>query len=116
PLEHKQLFAQLKAELDEGKRYWFSAAEESELKLRNQAYYALPTEAEMILHCFRLPEKGEDFKLYSAVYLFNILLKRYPAAMRGITINKMGRIMNSLGAERMHTTTGNMYKLVALAG
>jgi hypothetical protein len=48
--------------------------------------------------------------------LFNILLKRYPAAMRGITINKMGRIMNSLGAERMHTTTGNMYKLVALAG
>ena len=116
PLEHKQLFAQLKAELDEGKRYWFSAAEESELKLRNQAYYALPTEAEMILHCFRLPEKGEDFKLYSAVCLFNILLKRYPAAMRGITINKMGRIMNSLGAERMHTTTGNMYKLVALAG
>ena len=116
PLEHKQLFAQLKAELDEGKRYWFSAEEESELKLRNQAYYALPTEAEMILHCFRLPEKGEDFKLYSAVYLFNILLKRYPAAMRGITINKMGRIMNSLGAERMHTTTGNMYKLVALAG
>ena len=106
----------LKAELDEGKRYWFSAAEESELKLRNQAYYALPTEAEMILHCFRLPEKGEDFKLYSAVCLFNILLKRYPAAMRGITINKMGRIMNSLGAERMHTTTGNMYKLVALAG
>ena len=116
PLEHKQLFAQLKAELDEGKRYWFSAAEESELKLRNQAYYALPTEAETILHCFRLPEKGEDFKLYSAVCLFNILLKRYPAAMRGITINKMGRIMNSLGAERMHTTTGNMYKLVALAG
>ena len=116
PLEHKQLFAQLKAELDEGKRYWFSAEEESELKLRNQAYYALPTEAEMILHCFRLPEKGEDFKLYSAVFLFNILLKRYPAAMRGITINKMGRIMNSLGAERMHTTTGNMYKLVALAG
>lgn len=29
---------------------------------------------------------------------------------------QMGRIMNSLGAERMHTTTGNMYKLVALAG
>ena len=84
--------------------------------IRDRAYYALPTEAEMILHCFRLPEKGEDFKLYSAVCLFNILLKRYPAAMRGITINKMGRIMNSLGAERMHTTTGNMYKLVALAG
>lgn len=63
PLEHKQLFAQLKAELDEGKRYWFSAAEESELKLRNQAYYALPTEAEMILHCSdcRRKEKTSNF-------------------------------------------------------
>ena len=116
PLEHKQLFAQLKAELDEGKRYWFSAEEEAELKLRNQAYYALPTETEMVFHYFRLPEKDEDFKLYSAVALFNFLLKRYPAAMRGMTVNKMGRIMNSIGAERMHTTTGNMYKLVPLAG
>ena len=116
PLEHKQLFAQLKAELEEGKRYWFSEEEEAELTLRNQAYYALPTETEMVFRCFRLPEKGEDFKLYSAVTLFHILLKRYPAAMRGITINKMGRIMNSLGAERMHTTTGNMYKLVPLVG
>lgn len=115
PLEHKQLFAQLKAELDEGKRYWFSAEEEAELKLRNQAYYALPTETEMVFHYFRLPEKDEDFKLYSAVALFNFLLKRYPAAMRGMTVNKMGRIMNSIGAERMHTTTGNMYKLVPLA-
>lgn len=63
PLEHKQLFAQLKAELDEGKRYWFSAEEESELKLRNQAYYALPTEAEMILHCSdcRRKEKTSNF-------------------------------------------------------
>ena len=116
PLEHKQLFAQLKAELDEGKRYWFSAEEEAELKLRNQAYYALPTETEMVFHYFRLPEKDEDFKLYSAVALFNFLLKRYPAAMRGMTVNKMGRIMNSIGAERMHTTNGNMYKLVPLDG
>ena len=66
-----------------------------------------------------------DEEIYNAllIYTKNQLFergyqdgKRYPAAMRGITINKMGRIMNSLGAERMHTTTGNMYKLVALAG
>ncbi len=74
PLEHKQLFAQLKAELDEGKRYWFSAAEESELKLRNQAYYALPTEAEMILHCFRLPEKRGRLQT-----LLGSMLVQYPA-------------------------------------
>ena len=115
PLEHKQLFAQLKAELENGERYWFTAEEEAELTLRNQEFYAMPGEVEMVYRCFRLPEKGEDFKLYSAMCIFNILLKRYPAAMRGITVNKLGRIMNSLGAERMHTINGNMYKLVPLA-
>lgn len=116
PLEHKQLFAQLKAELDEGKRYWFSAEEEAELTLRNQEYYALPTETEMLFQCFRLPAKGEDFRLYSAMELFSTLLRRHPAAMRGITVNKIGRILNALGAERMHTKNGNLYKLVPLAG
>ena len=41
PMEHKQLFAQLKAELEGGERYWFSAEEEAELQLRNREFYAM---------------------------------------------------------------------------
>ena len=116
PLEHKQLFAQLKAELDEGKRYWFSAAEESELKLRNQAYYALPTRSGNDSPLFQTA--GERGRLQT---LLGSMLVQYPAeTISGSHARhhdkQNGKNHEFLGAERMHTTTGNMYKLVALAG
>ena len=115
PLEHKQLFAQLKAELDGGERYWFSAEEEAELQLRNREFYAMPVEQEVFYRCFRLPEAGEEFKLYSASVIFTILQSRYPAAMRGMTVVRFGKMMSAMGAERMHTEKGNLYKVVLAA-
>ena len=100
PLEHKQLFAQLKAELEGGERYWFSAEEEAELQLRNREFYAMPVEQEVFYRCFRLPEAGEEFKLYSASVIFTILQSRYPAAMRGMTVVRFGKMMSAMGAER----------------
>ena len=115
PLEHKQLFAQLKAELEGGERYWFSAEEEAELQLRNREFYAMPVEQEVFYRCFRLPEAGEEFKLYSASVIFTILQSRYPAAMRGMTVVRFGKMMSAMGAERMHTEKGNLYKVVLAA-
>lgn len=115
PLEHKQLFAQLKAELEGGERYWFSAEEEAELQLRNREFYAMPVEQEVFYCCFRLPEAGEEFKLYSASVIFTILQSRYPAAMRGMTVVRFGKMMSAMGAERMHTEKGNLYKVVLAA-
>lgn len=115
PLEHKQLFAQLKAELEGGERYWFSVEEEAELQLRNREFYAMPVEQEVFYRCFRLPEAGEEFKLYSASVIFTILQSRYPAAMRGMTVVRFGKMMSAMGAERMHTEKGNLYKVVLAA-
>lgn len=115
PLEHKQLFAQLKAELDGGGQYWFSAEEEAELQRHNREFYAMPVEQELFYRCFRLPEVGEEFKLYSASVIFTILQSRYPAAMRGMTVTRFGKMMSLLGAERMHTERGNLYKVVLVA-
>ena len=44
----------------------------------------MPVEQEVFYRCFRLPEAGEEFKLYSASVIFTILQSRYPAAMRGM--------------------------------
>ena len=91
------MFAQLKAELDGGERYWFSAEEEAELQLRNREFYAMPVEQEVFYRCFRLPEAGEEFKLYSASVIFTILQSRYPAAMRGMTVVRFGKMMSAMG-------------------
>lgn len=114
PPHHAQLFAQLKAELARGERYWFSDEEEKEIQRSNNEFYKMPAEQELFLHCFRSPQEGEEGKNYTTTDLFNYLQKHYPAAMRGVTPNRLGRMMTALGIKRIHTEYGNVYRLVKL--
>ena len=115
PVEHKQLFAQLKTELADGERYWFDAEEEKELMIHNEAYYILPPQHDVFFQCFRLPSEGENHQLLSASHLYETLAKQFPAAMRGMNANKFGKLLIAIGAERVHTAYGNVYKVVAVS-
>ena len=112
PLEHKQLFAQLKAELANGERYWFTGEEEQELMKHNEAYYIQPPMHDVFFQCFRLPEKGEAHQLQTAAQLYELLTKRFPSAMRGMNANQFGKTLTLIGAERVHTAYGNVYRVV----
>ena len=114
PPDYAQLFAQLKAELAGGERYWFSEEEEKEIQHSNRNFYKMPAEQELFLRCFRMPQEGELSKPYTTTDLFNYLQKHYPAAMRGVTPNRLGRMMVALGIQRVHTEYGNVYRLVKL--
>lgn len=112
PLEHKQLFAQLMAELAEGERYWFTSEEEKELMKHNEAYYILPPQHDVFFQCFRLPEEGEPHQLHTASHLYSVLVKRFPKVMQGMNANQFGKTLVALGAERVHTAQGNVYRVV----
>lgn len=114
PLEHKQLFAQLKAELVAGAQYWFTADEERQIATSNREFYKQQPEEEVFYRCFRLPKGCEEFKLYSATSIFTHLQKRFPAAMRGVYPNKFAKSLVAIGAERVHTKEGNMYRVVTI--
>jgi predicted P-loop ATPase len=75
PLEHKQLFAQLKAELEGGERYWFSAEEEAELQLRNREFYAMPFRQSV--HQFRIhnSDGGNIVRVYTNHLLMVFLIR-----------------------------------------
>ena len=115
PLEHKQLYAQLKTELEVGERYWFTADEEKELMEQNRPFYAYPPTHDVFFRCFRLPEEGEEYELCPSGELYARLANDYPKEMRGMNLNRFGRLLTSLGAERVHTSKGNMYKVVMVA-
>ena len=112
PLEHKQLFAQLKAEFANGERYWFTGKEEKELMKHNEPYYIQPPSHDVFFQCFRLPEKGEAHQLYTSSYIYSILLKRFPKVMRGMNAHQFGKTLTLIGAERVHTVQGNVYRVV----
>ena len=115
PLEHKQLFAQLKAELAQGERYWFTGKEEKELMKHNEPYYIQPPSHDVFFQCFRLPEKGEAHQLQTASQLYELLTKRFPSAMRGMNANQFGKTLTLIGAERVHTVNGNVYRVVPVS-
>ena len=66
PLDYRQLYAQLKAELLAGERYWFTSEEEAEIMAANESYYKHPVEEDVFRSCFRPAEYGEKALMLSA--------------------------------------------------
>ena len=116
PIDYTQLYAQLKFELESGKRYWLSKEEEEEIQLHNRAFYRHSPEEEAFFKVFALPKEGEPCTELMSVDIHRILLKRFPVLMRGVKPTKIGRIMTKVGATRIHTDKGNVYELTFLNG
>ena len=100
PIDYPQLYAQLKFEL--------------EIERHNRAFYRHSPEEEAFYKVFALPMENEPSVQLMSVDIHRILLKRFPALMRGVKPLKIGRIMTKIGAKRIHTEKGNVYELTFL--
>ena len=110
--DYAQLYAQLKAELLVGERFWFTSEEEKEIQEHNRFFYRQSPEQEIFFRCFRLPKEGEEAMLLSPTEIFCRLQKKYPAAFRGSNVVNMGRMLIGLGVERVRTRYGSAYRVV----
>lgn len=113
PIDHDQVYAQLKTCLSGGERYWFTSREEAEIMASNAKFYKQTIEEDIFHSCFRQASKSEHPLLLSAAEIFERMKKQNPAAMLGTTANRIGSFLNNLGIERVHTRYGNRYKVMA---
>ena len=114
PVEHEQLYAQLKAELLSGERSWFNKEEEQAIQQHNALFYKHIPEEEVFRLCFRFATKEDhpqEVLTLSATQLFERMKSAHPSVMRGMTAYSLSRIMPQLG-ERVHTAKGNVYRVV----
>ena len=111
PIDYPQLYAQLKWELEAGKRYWLSKEEELEIQEHNRAFYRHSPEEEAFYKVFALPKEGEPSFELTATDIFNRLQKRFPVLFRGVNPKHFGRVMTKVGAKKEHTMYGSVYKL-----
>ena len=109
PIDYTQLYAQLKFELESGKRYWLSKEEELEIEQHNRAFYRHSPEEEAFYKMFTLPKDNEPSMNLSATDIYNQLQKRFPKIMQGVKPQRIGNVMTKIGAKRMHTRLGNFY-------
>ena len=115
PVEHEQLYAQLKAELLSGKRSWFNKEEEQAIQQHNALFYKHIPEEEVFRLCFRFAtqeDHPQKVLTLSATQLFERMKSAHPSVMRGMTVYSLSRILPRLG-ERVHTAKGNVYRVVA---
>ena len=116
-IEHKQIYAQLKQELSDGARYWFSAEEEEELQEHNLIFQHRNPAEEVLRSCFR-PATSEDpkekIRNLSAADIFKELKKQNPAVMRGSNPNSFSQQLVPAGFLRKHGRYGNFYPVVSL--
>lgn len=108
---YKQLYAQLKEELNKGQRYWFTPSEEQKIIERNKMYNRRPLEESVFYDCFRLPQEGDRAQLLSIGQIFDRLKKKSPSTMRGIKMNKFGEHLAMIGVEKVHSNKGSLYKV-----
>lgn len=111
-IDHAQVYAQLKAELKAGGRYWFSKEEEAEIQRNNLPFYRTTPAEEIFLHCFRLPDGQEQGRLRSLPELMSVLRRRFPGMASEIKMRTLARTLVAAGVKKLHTEKGNRYRVV----
>ena len=112
PIEHKQLYAQLKQEVLNGERDYLNKEEEKEVKRRNKAYYRQSPLEDIFHACYRRPKADEEGQWFTAAEMFRTLCKRNPAALRGISAKQLSYRLTAMGFKPRHTDHGNYYHVV----
>ena len=109
PLEHKQLYAQLKYELAHGERDYLTKEEERELQRKNQRFYRRSVLEDVFFACFRVPEEEDEGRWLTAADMFRMMSKHNPSAMRGISAKQLSYHLSGWGLKHKHTNHGNYY-------
>ena len=114
-LEHKQLYAQLKLEILNGERDYLNKEEEKELQRKNKKYYRQSLLEDVFFACFRVPEDEEEGRWLTAAQMFQVMAKRNPSALRGVSAKMLSYRLSGMGLKYKHTNHGNYY-FVAIQG
>ena len=113
-IAYEQIYAQLKAELEAGDRYWFTGEEEELLRLNNLRFYRIGPVEDVFRRYFRAARPDEEVRPRALTDLMEELRRCQPHALRGVNIQMFARAVMAAGVERRHTREGNRYRVVEI--
>ena len=113
-IDHRQLYAQLVQEVEQGYRYYFTKEEEREMQLVNEQYYRPTPLEDLFARFFRAPQEGEEPLRLSASQLMSQLSRRSPSLLRTVSETAFGKMLRRLHIPKEHLHDGNVYRVIAL--
>ena len=112
---HDQLYAQLLAEIEGGRRFYFTKEEEAELQATNQRYYRPTPLEQLFTRFYRRPQAAESPSQWlSASQLMELLRRRDAPLLRTVSLTAFAQMLRRLDIPCEHRRTGNFYHVVAL--
>lgn len=117
-INHRQIYAQLLAELAKGERTWFTKAEERRIQHHNRAFYANSPVQKVLLKLYRAPMEFDapaDIREVTAKDMVGALAKHHPTLLRGLDIPELGRQAAALFPQAKRTSAGRLYKVIPLS-
>ena len=112
PLQHKQLYAQFKHELEAGLPTYLNKYEEAAWQRHNRKFYQESLLEDVFHSCFRLPENVAEGEWLTAAHIFKVMVKHNSTALRGVSAKRLSYHLRGLGLESKHTQYGNVYRVV----
>lgn len=113
PIDYGQLYAQLRQEIADGRRYWFTNDEVAIIQQANQPYYKVSDVERILFSCFRLPESHEQGEWFKGSDITDVLTVHYPELRvnRNLPVH-IGKTLRTSGCKVKHTKSGQAYLLV----
>ena len=114
-LDHRQIYAQLKYEVETGMRYYLDDEEIARLIEENEPYQRVDSLAEMVSELYRLPTAGEKGAWTASGEIYDALCVRYgKSTMQRYSPEKIGNLLSGrqFGLRPEHKLKGNCYLLV----
>ena len=115
PLEHKQIYAQLKEELKSGAPDYLNKEEEKALQKHNKAYYRQSLLEDVFHCCFRHPLETEKGIWLTTAEIFQVMRKFNSTALKEVSARQLGLKLSAMGYMAKHTSFGNRYYVFNLS-
>ena len=112
PVDYPQLYAQLVAEIGQGRRYWFDEADNQRIISENRRFERVGSIERMISETFRPAADDDKGNRMSVDEIVNVLNKTFPNFHLTKNINaEVGRALNQLGYRPHKTKACQVYDL-----
>lgn len=110
PVDYEQLYAQAKALLRQGERFWFTHEEEALIIQNNQPFQQIPAEEELFLRYFVVPEDWETIKPLLASEILDIIAEKHPGfKVTKTMILNFGKLLKRNKVPNKRLTRGTCY-------
>lgn len=98
PIDYQQLYAQLRAEVFQGKRYWLDEEQTAGLMAYNTRFMQMKSLPQMLDKLFELPSPEEEAEMFTTQQVIELLSTHFPefSQTQG-TANEIGKYFSSRG-------------------